>query len=580
MVQLKTKYEINSELPLSEYPRPQFVRDSYMCLNGKWSFAVRKVGEPLGGYDKEIIVPFSPETLNSGLEKPIHVQPNDRLYYSKDVELDQSWLGGVCLLHFGAVDYFCEVFVNGKKVGSHEGGFTSFCFNIANFLVEGTNTIALTVIDTTHLSGGGRGKQSLNPEAYWYTAQSGIWQTVWMEKLPHNNIRDIKYIPDFENNQMAVEVHYKGEKEYVVYDDGKEILRGKTQDKVINLKYDFIPWSPENPKLYDIELICGEDRVKSYFAMRSFGFARDKHGKMRLALNGKPYFFNGLLDQGYWPDGLLTYPCDQAIVDELTMLKNMGFNTLRKHIKIEPMRWYYYCDKMGFIVWQDFVNGGGIYKANNVGIIPLLGVKHRDDDYKYFAREDEKGRKRFTNEWQETINQLKNVPSIYMWTIFNEGWGQFDSEKISRAVKLADPTRIVESISGWHDYKKQCDIRSIHNYYFPLRVPKDPRPVTLSEFGGYSLKVPGHVFSETKSFSYGVYKTKAEFIEAVKKLYLKKILPLISKGLSGCIYTQVSDVEEEINGLVTYDRKIVKMPEEEMKKINEQIYAEAKRILE
>ncbi len=576
---LKTNYEIDNNCPLAEYPRPQFVRDSYLCLNGKWSFAIRKVGEELGFYDKQIIVPFSPESINSGLSEAVKVLANDRLYYQREVEIDKSWVGGVTLLHFGAVDYSCEVFVNGKRVGTHEGGFTSFCFNVAMHLVEGTNTITVIVTDTTHLSGGGRGKQNLNPGGYWYTAQSGIWQTVWMEHLPHNYIRAIDYIPDFEHNIMNVKIDYHGIKKYTVYDDDKVILQGETEEN-LRLEYNFIPWSPENPKLYNVEFVCGEDKVKSYFAMRSFSIVTDKYGKKRLGLNGKPYFFSGLLDQGYWPDGLLTYPSDQAIVDEINWVKRMGFNTLRKHIKIEPLRWYYHCDKLGIIVWQDFVNGGGEYKFANVALFPFLGILHRDDDYNYFAREDEKGRKRFIYEWQETVNQLKNCPCIYMWTVFNEGWGQFDSKKIERAVKITDPTRVVESVSGWHDYKKQCDIRSIHNYYFPLRVPKDTRPVTLSEFGGYALKVEGHIFSDDKSFSYRAYKTQAKFVNALKKLYLNKVRPLIKKGLSACIYTQVSDVEEEINGLITYDRKVAKIDETEMKQLNDALIAEANKINE
>lgn len=576
---LKTNYEIDQNCPLSEYPRPQFVRESYLCLNGKWDFAIRKAGEQLGSYDKQILVPFSPETQNSLLNQPIKILASDRLYYRRDVLLDENWIGGVTLLHFGAVDYSCEVFVNGKRVGTHEGGFTSFCFNVAMHLVAGVNTIAVIVSDPTHLSGGGRGKQSLEPGSYWYTAQSGIWQTVWMEHLPHEYIRAIDYLPDFDNNVMNVKIDYHGVKKYTVYDGDKVILQGESEGD-LQLKYDFEPWSPENPKLYDVEFVCGEDKVKSYFAMRSFTIVTDKFGKKRLGLNGKPYFFSGLLDQGYWPDGLLTYPSDQSIVDEIKWVKDMGFNTLRKHIKIEPMRWYYYCDKFGIIVWQDFVNGGGEYNSARVGILPFLGFLHPDDDYKYFAREDEKGRKRFTYEWQETVNQLKNCPSIYMWTIFNEGWGQFDSKKIERAVKMADSTRIVESVSGWHDYKKQCDIRSIHNYYLPLRVPKDVRPVTLSEFGGYTLKVPGHMFNEEKTFSYRDYKTSEQFVKAVQKLYGEKVLPLVKKGLSGCIYTQVSDVEEEVNGFVTYDRKVRKMPEEVMKKLNEALYEENNKIIE
>ncbi|MBQ7408247.1 MAG: glycoside hydrolase family 2 [Clostridia bacterium] len=573
---LKTNYLID-DIPLSEYPRPQMVRESYLCLNGKWDFTVKKAGEEVTAYDKQIIVPFSPECINSGLEPTINVTPFDRLYYKKTIVLDNSWNSGVTYLHFGAVDYSCEVFVNGKRVGSHEGGYTSFFFDIAPFLVEGENNIVVAVADPTEGSCGGRGKQKTDRGAYWYTAQSGIWQTVWLENLPFNHILDIKYTPDIDSGTMLVQVDCKGIKKYQVYDRENLILSGEEEGDIL-LKYDFEHWSPDNPKLYDIQIECGDDKVKSYFAMRSCEIIADNNGKRYLAFNKKPYFFSGLLDQGYWSDGLLTYPSDQAIIDELTMVKKMGFNTLRKHIKIEPMRWYYHCDRLGIIVWQDFVNGGGEYKKHHVTTFPFLGFKHPDDDYKYFSREDERGRKRFTVEWQETVNQLKNCPCIYMWTVFNEGWGQFDSKKIERAVKLFDPTRVVESVSGWHDYGDECDIKSLHIYYTALKLPIDSRPITLSEFGGYSLRITGHVYDENKDFSYKKFKTKSAFINAVKKLYGEKILPLIAKGLNGCIYTQLSDVEEEINGLITYDRKIIKMPEDEMKILNENLYNEYKKL--
>ena len=395
-----------------------------------------------------------------------------------------------------------------------------------------------------------------------------------MENLPLNYISSIDYYPDLSNGVMRVVFGATGLKQYSVYDDGELIIQGETEESEISLKHNFIYWTPENPKLYDFVVSCGQDKVKSYFAMRSFGIGCDKKGKKRLLLNNKPYFFNGLLDQGYWPDGLLTYPSDEAILDELRLIKSMGYNTLRKHIKVEPMRWYYHCDKIGFVVWQDFVNGGGEYSFNHVATFPFLGFKHRDDDYAYFSRVDDEGRRQFVYEWQETVSQLKNSVCISMWTIFNEGWGQFESQKNAIAVEVMDDTRVIESISGWHDYNNQCLIRSLHTYYTPLKVPKDNRPVTLSEFGGYSLKISNHVFNENKFFGYKKFKDKELFVSALKKLYLSKLLPLISKGLCGAIYTQVSDVEEEINGLVTYDREVVKISPEVMKEINNALYDE------
>ena len=363
------------------------------------------------------------------------------------------------------------------------------------------------------------------------------------------------------------------------FDGELEIIEQKFTDE-ITLAYDFELWSPEHPKLYDFLLTnSAGDEVRSYFGVRSFGRVIDKAGKVRLALNGKPYFFNGVLDQGYWSDGMLTYPCDQAAIDELTMLKEMGFNTVRKHIKLEPMRWYYHCDRLGLTVWQDFPNGGGEYKFSHVAALPFLGVKHKDSDYKYFARENAEARAEFDGMVDEILNQLCNVVSISVWVPFNEGWGQFDSHKYTEYVREKDPTRIIDSVSGWHDQGVgKTSLCSLHTYYTPLRVPRDPRPVVLSEFGGYSMKVEGHVFDPDKEFGYKKFKTEQELLEALRVLYLKKLKPLIGKGLCAAIYTQVSDVEEEINGLVTYDRAVQKVASAAMREINDEIAATAARI--
>jgi beta-galactosidase/beta-glucuronidase len=299
----------------------------------------------------------------------------------------------------------------------------------------------------------------------------------------------------------------------------------------VSFSYDFELWSPENPKLYDftIETESG-DKIYSYFGVRSFGIGLDKAGIPRLLLNEKPYFYNGLLDQGYWSDGLLTHPSDQALIDELTLMKKMGFNMLRKHIKIEPLRWYYHCDRIGLVVWQDFVNGGGEYKFTHIAAFPFLGIHHRDDDYKYFARESESGRQEFEQAVDETLEHLKNCTCIGCWVPFNEGWGQFDSDYFTRKVLEKDDTRIVDSVSGWHDQGEDSTLlKSLHTYYTPLKVPKDSRPVVLSEFGGYSIKTAGHVFNEEKEFGYKRFKTTEEFTAAIEKLYLKKLKPLIRK---------------------------------------------------
>ncbi len=570
-MRLKTDYEIE-KIPHSEYPRPQLKREDWLCLNGEWSFAKVKQTKEVNEFTQKILVPFSPETLNSKIAEGFKLEEDEKLVYEREVLLDESLLKGVTLLHFGAVDQECKVFFNDVCVCEHKGGYTPFSADITQNAKLGKNLLRVECVDYIEKSAGARGKQSSNPKEIWYTPQSGIWQTVWLESAPKEYIKDLRIYTDATEKRVTLLSDFNGKQTVRVYDKDKEIICESFDNKTISLEYDFELWSPENPKLYDfsIETESG-DKISSYFGVRSFGMGKDENGTPRLFLNGKPYFYNGILDQGYWSDGLLTYPCEQAIIDELTTLKEMGFTMIRKHIKLEPMRWYYHCDRLGLTVWQDFVNGGGEYKFTHIAAFPFLGFHHKDDDYKYFARENEAGRVEFLNAVDETLNALKNCTCIACWVPFNEGWGQFDSALVTEKVLAFDDSRIVDSVSGWHDQgKEKTLLKSLHTYYTPLRVPKDTRPVILSEFGGYSLKTEGHVFSD-KEFGYKVFKTQEEFVSAMKKLYLKKLKPLIKKGLCACVYTQVSDVEEEINGLITFDRKVIKMPIEEMKKLNDEI---------
>ncbi len=576
-MQLKTGYDTGA-LPHAEHPLPQAERDSWLCLNGVWD--LDKIGadgkkERVG----EILVPFSPETLNSGLPAGFALRTGERLVYTRKIVLGKELLLGRTLLRFGAVDSACEAFVNGRSVGSHSGGFTAFAFDASDALREGENELVVVCADEGTRNGDARGKQCDKRGGIWYTPQSGIWQTVWLESMPKDCIRGLKITPDAENERVVIESESESEQEIAVFDGGREILRERYDNRVV-LTYPFELWSPENPKLYVIEITNGAgDRLRSYFGVRSFGRTKDKNGKARLTLNGKPYFFNGVLDQGYWSDGMLTYPSDKAAEDELTMLKNMGFNTVRKHIKIEPMRWYYHCDRLGFVVWQDFVNGGGEYSFAHVAALPFLGFHHKDGDYKYFARESEWGRKAFAAMVDETVEQLYNCPCIGLWVIFNEGWGQFDSAAWTAYLQEKDPTRLIDSVSGWHDQGAgKTTLKSLHIYYTPLKVPKDSRPVVLSEFGGYSMKIEGHVFDAEKEFGYKKFRSQEALVKAIETLYLKKVLPLIGKGLCGCIYTQVSDVEEEINGLFTYDRKVLKVPVVAMSALNAALAKEAEKI--
>ena len=575
---LKTNYEIG-EIPHNEHPLPQFKRENYQILNGKWNLSKVDKNENVISND-EIIVPFSPETLNSGLNYKFKLLPNEKLVYTKKFNLNSNMNLGVTFIRFGAVDSYAEVYINENYVGSHEGGFTAFKFDVTKFIKSGENDIKVIVYDEGTRNSGARGKQADKRGGIWYTPQSGIWQTVWLESMPSDYVSNFKVVCN--DNLKSVDVlleNYLNEVEITVY-DGENVIINKTFTNKITLEYDFEVWSPESPKLYNFTLKNKSgDKISSYFGVRTFGVSKDSSGIMRLTLNGKPYFMNGVLDQGYWSDGMLTYPSDKSAYDELKMLKDMGFNTVRKHIKIEPMRWYYHCDKLGLIVWQDFINGGGEYSFMHVAALPFLGFHHKDSDYKYFSRLDERGRKEFKIMVDEILSQLFNVVSIGVWVVFNEGWGQFDSEYFTKYVKGIDNTRIIDSVSGWHDQGVgKTELKSLHTYYTPLKVPKDKRAVVLSEFGGYSLKTENHVFSQDE-FGYKKFKNQQDLLNALEVLFIKKLKPLIKKGLCASIYTQVSDVEDEINGLVTYDRKVIKVPVDAMAKINKQIKNESDLII-
>lgn len=572
---LTTIYK-TGDIPHTEHPRPQMRRDGYICLNGKWDFAKTKVNEAPESFDGQILVPFSPETQSSGLPAGFMLGDDEKLVYHRTFAIDDAIINGTVLLHLDAVDQECNVYVNGTHVAYHRGGYTAFCADVSDVILLGENELTVEATDTTERSCGARGKQSSHRGGIWYTAQSGIWQSVWLEYMPKSYIKELRITTDADKKAVTMFSDFEGTQTVTVYDGEQKIIEKSFGNKQITLEYDFELWSPESPKLYDVKITAGNDTVYSYFGVRSFSVGKDKNGTPCLLLNGKPYFLNGVLDQGYWPEGLLTYPSDEAALDELKMLKDMGFNFVRKHIKIEPLRWYYHCDRLGLIVWQDFVSGGGEYKFLHVAALPFLGFHHKDSDYKYFAREDTNGRAEFVASIDETVNQLYNCTCIGGWVIFNEGWGQFDSAKMTEKLRALDDTRIIDSVSGWHDQGKNVTtLKSLHTYYTPLKVPKDPRPVVLSEFGGYSMKVDGHVFCEDREFGYKKFRTQDEYVAALRKLYLGKLKPLICKGLCATVYTQVSDVEEEINGLVTYDRRYIKIPVRTMREINDEIMKEA-----
>ncbi len=562
---LLTKWgeDLNKNCPLSEYPRPQFKRDSYFSLNGIWQLAFSENQLLNAKHDYEIVVPFSPEAPLSGVNREL--KENEYLIYSRQFELPQGFNKGRVFINFGAVDQIAKVYINGSCVGEHHGGYTPFTFEITEYINADVNTVNVVVRDLCEENQYSRGKQSSRRGGIWYSKQSGIWQSVWLESTPEEYIKSVRITPDYDNEQVALEYPGNITVEALVY-DGKELI-AHTTDTKIKIE-NFKPWSPESPFLYKIIFKYGKDVVESYFGMRKFSLGNDKNGVPRLFLNNKPYFHNGLLDQGYYPDGYLTPPSNAAMEFDIKTVKDCGFNMLRKHIKIEPMLWYHYCDVNGIIVWQDMVNGGGRYGLE-VSVLPFVGINLDDTNYKTFKRTDKNARDLYYNELGEMLDALYNCPCIALWVPFNEGWGQFDSAKAYSFIKERDNTRIIDSTSGWHD-RGVTDVISKHIYFTPIVVKQGTKPWLLTEFGGLSIRVKGHTFND-KLFGYKVYKSKEGLTGAYSRLFNKTIIPQISKGLSATVYTQLTDVEDELNGILTYDRKVQKIDTEVLKKINERV---------
>ena len=555
MNRLKTPW--SESIDTSKYPRPQMQRQNWQSLDGEWDckFVKGNLSNFIDCKDcnQKIRVPFSPESFLSGVNRA--TAPDEVLVYKTSfsrLEKDK-----ITLLHFSAVDYECKVYLNDKEVGGHIGGYTAFDINITEQLQE-QNTLVVYVVDPSDTKPISRGKQKIKHGGIWYTPTSGIWQSVWIEYLPKRYIKSLKITPDYDNSTVSIRAFINdGSNEFkVILQDNSEEY--SSIDGEVKIKLDTpIEWSPENPYLYYFKVICQDDEVSSYFAMRKFSVGKRKDGKPCFMLNNKPYFMSGLLDQGYFSDGLYTAPNDDALIYDIQLAKKCGFNTLRKHIKVEPMRWYYHCDRLGMIVWQDFVNGGGKYKKSAILLLPNIGIQIKDDHYGFYARKDEEGRRLYYKEMEEIVNQLYNCPSIALWTPFNEGWGQFDSLKTCEYLRSLDNTRLIDHASGWSD--QGGEFRSIHKYFVPFKMPKkEKRPVILTEFGGYSLSLDGHRYSQ-KTFGYAKYRDKDKLNVALKNLWLKEIIPAKEQGLCASIYTQLSDVQDETNGIVTYDRQVVKV---------------------
>ncbi len=618
---------LDPDAPLPEYPRPQLVRGDWQNLNGRWDctftpyaefdpLAVDDPTRPPRRWPDRIVVPFSPEMPLSGVGRTL--QHDQLLWYRRTFDLPRALQRGErVLVHFGAVDQTCRVAVDGVEVGGHTGGYLPFTFDVTDALSTAgdAHELVVAVRDVTDAAWLTRGKQSRARGGIWYTPQSGIWQTVWLEIVPATHISHLDLVPHLDTGELEITVHVAmpapapatpaggtaASPGVTVASPGVTSASpgGTAAPDVARVRIDAagttvastvltpgeptriaLPapvrtWSPDDPFLYDIEVRLGADTVHSYVGMRSFGIGRDAQGHPRLLLNGAPHLPVGLLDQGYWPDGGYTAPSDAALEYDVRLAKDMGFTMLRKHIKVEPLRWYHHCDRLGIIVWQDAVNGGGRYRPLTITAPALTPVRFDDGDHERFAREDAGGRSRFESELDDMIAHLRAVPSIGLWAPFNEGWGQFDAARIAAHVAELDPTRPIDHASGWHD-QGAGDLQSLHVYFRRFRVPRrrDDRVLALTEYGGYSLAVPGRTWGR-KTFGYRTYRTQAALRRAFERLHDEEIAPAIARGLGAIVYTQLSDVEDEVNGLVSYDRRFIKIPIEAVRAVTDRLRAAA-----
>ena len=569
---IKTEWanKVNPKQVLPEYPRPIMERKEWKNLNGLWNYAIQEVGKSAPAkYDGQILVPFAVESSLSGVMKEVGAK--NELWYNTTFNIESNWKGQNILLHFGAVDWKTEVWLNGVKIGSHTGGYTPFSFDITPFITGTTQQLTVKVWDPSNEGTQPRGKQVKNPEGIWYTPVTGIWQTVWIEPVNKKNITTLKTTPNIDQNVISIKPEVAGASygdliEVTVYDDSKTIATGKAsvgENLEIVLNNPKL-WSPESPFLYktNVKLISNGkvvDQVKSYFAMRKIGSKRDANGVLRMQLNNKDYFQFGPLDQGWWPDGLYTAPTDEALKYDIVKTKELGFNMIRKHVKVEPERWYTHCDELGILVWQDMPSGDEQ---------PIW------QDKKYFEgtelQRTPKSEEIYKKEWKAIMDHLYSYPSIVVWVPFNEAWGQFKTVEITEWTKNHDPSRLVNSSSGGNHFQTG-DILDLHKYPGPELYLYDARRITvLGEYGGIGLPLEGHLWKANDNWGYIKFKNATEVTNEYIK-YAKELKKLVKTGFSAAVYTQTTDVEGEVNGFMTYDRKVDKMDFEKVRTINKEV---------